>query len=765
MKILRLRLRHMIGIKKGLGLDELDLDLSQISGLCAFSGENGAGKSSVLESLQIFPRLASRKGALQQHYYGRNGYRELEFEFHDDNYKILIKVDSEANRTEGYAWKNGESLLDGKISNYSKWCVKLLGSPELFFNSVFCSQSARKINDFTTGELKSLFSEFLRLDKLITFETTAKQCTNLLTDQAEKLKRELEVLKEGVDTYNEVKTNLVIEKTNKQSHEQNLAELANDHALAVAKLAEAQLDINENNVIRTRVKGLRDSLDRIEKEIKADNEQSKTELDDLRSKIRTINLEIVSLVNLLTNESKIKEAADRVKVLSLSITANRALLEASTNDYLAASKLVSKEEKIKSDCSLAHGKLIGALKNSRDQLSLQIKQARLGTADLDKRDPKCKSSTCSFIVSALRAQGSIPKLEAELAEDVDSISDAEKAYADTLNESNANIEALRKQETDISIEKRRLGIKITELETELKEIQSLADELPKIDTARSKKDDLEKRQTELTDEGIKIKDVWDLRIANKKDQQAEEESAIKTEEAKINKEAERDLSIILHNIELLKSSIAERTDAITDLSATILSLEKEVAQKEQAKKDYEVKTIERDRIIVEASEWEYLKNACGKDGLRALEIDSVAPVVTGYANDLLLSTFGPSYAVKFRTQDEETGRELLDILVISDTGDEILLDMLSGGQKIWILNALRLSLTLISNKKSGKNFLSGFADELDGSLDIKHAIEFVQMYRAFMKAGGFESFYFISHKPETIALADHVLSFGNGEIK
>ena len=192
--------------------------------------------------------------------------------------------------------------------------------------------------------------------------------------------------------------------------------------------------------------------------------------------------------------------------------------------------------------------------------------------------------------------------------------------------------------------------------------------------------------------------------------------------------------------------------------------EQDVARKEQAQKELTVKTAGRELLVNEAGEWLYLKNACSAKGLRALEIDSVLPAVASYGNDLLIRTFGTQYTVRFQTQDEETGREILDIIVIREDGSEVPIENLSGGQRVWLLSALRLSLTLISQEKRGKSFQSGCADESDGALDVGHAIEDVQMYRAFMEVGWFEDFLFISHKPETIALADHVLTFGKGKI-
>jgi hypothetical protein len=52
---------------------------------------------------------------------------------------------------------------------------------------------------------------------------------------------------------------------------------------------------------------------------------------------------------------------------------------------------------------------------------------------------------------------------------------------------------------------------------------------------------------------------------------------------------------------------------------------------------------------------------------------------------------------------------------------------------------------------------------MDGPLDPENAVNFVNMYRSFMKLGGFEDGFFISHKPECRSLADHTLMFEAGK--
>jgi exonuclease SbcC len=94
----------------------------------------------------------------------------------------------------------------------------------------------------------------------------------------------------------------------------------------------------------------------------------------------------------------------------------------------------------------------------------------------------------------------------------------------------------------------------------------------------------------------------------------------------------------------------------------------------------------------------------------------------------------------------------------------VLLDDLCGGEEVWILKALRLAMTLISREKSGKRYESIFCDEEDGALSVQNAKRFIYLYKSLMEIGDIDTCFYISHKPEAVALANHVLSFGDGGI-
>jgi len=165
----------------------------------------------------------------------------------------------------------------------------------------------------------------------------------------------------------------------------------------------------------------------------------------------------------------------------------------------------------------------------------------------------------------------------------------------------------------------------------------------------------------------------------------------------------------------------------------------------------------------EMAEWEYLKYACGKDGIQALEIDAVAPAISSVANSLLFATYGPGFQVRLDTLDDKS-RETLDIWVARPDGSECVLQDLSGGERVWVLKALRLARTIIAKEKSGRDLLTCFGDEEDGAL--RHgetSLNFIGLYREMMKVGGFNACFYISHKPECIDAADNRLVFTPGQ--
>ena len=111
--------------------------------------------------------------------------------------------------------------------------------------------------------------------------------------------------------------------------------------------------------------------------------------------------------------------------------------------------------------------------------------------------------------------------------------------------------------------------------------------------------------------------------------------------------------------------------------------------------------------------WRLLQRACSNDGIPALELDAAGPAVSRIANELLASTFGTRFQISFETtkmsKDSKKQLETFDIRVYGEEGEKRIED-LSGGQRVWIERAIQEAIAIYLSEKSGKEYLTSYAD-------------------------------------------------------
>ena len=840
MKIHNIKVRGAIGFKKGLGLDEVELDFSDLSGLIALAGPNGHGKTTLLESLSPFRTFASRTGALRHHFFLRNSFRDLSFEYGGDLYRTLVKVDADSDRSEGFIWKNGTPQVDGKVTQYNNYLVKLLGTANLFYNSVFCAQNSAKLSDMTTGQLKQLFVEFLRLDRLTGYENTTKKCIGLLSGMSLQEERGIDGLVKRIQQFGEPEQELeaAVELEKK---------LVRDKNLATASLHEANVNLESLKEILAQNKVNIERREDIQKDIAAiktdtaakiqnvedrqknldsrafDNSQRRIDIKvilDKKEAIQAAAGEVEGLerdVALSQEEMKRTEEAGRALVDEISNFEKRqneiaraimelekdpGVYELETQVQRVAEKIKRIEQEIE---KLSREKAEAGQSFELVQVDADIRTCRETMVLLEKRDPACQSQTCSFIVAGLKAKEKLPELEKQrqgvlhdINKNIDSIQGkitekrrslqlrtgrrdafqknldrerqavAEKKKDLEKESTSISREIIRKRKSRESLLSRWNSVKFTlenSIKPELETAKSLATQLPQIEIAESRLADLEKVAKELVSQREALQSEREQHIKNRDARISELQAKKAAVESKINLCVETEIEAAKQLTVKHAKEIEVLNDKVTSFREQASLLRQRLAEKESAEKELAAKKAEYDRIKQEIHQWSYLKNACSKTGLQALEIDGVAPLVTGYANDLLTQSFGPTFSVKLVTQDPETGKEVLDIIVIRGDGSETKLENLSGGEKVWILKALRLAMTLVSKEKSGRNFESFFADEEDGPLDSEKAQNFVGLYRSMMDVGKFRDCFYISHNPDVVAMADHRIAFSGEGIR
>ncbi len=823
MKIEKLRLKGFTGIQKGLGLDEIEIDFNGISGLIAFEGNNGAGKSTVLENLGPYNQLASRDGALHRHVFLRDSEKELCFTYQSHSYRTLLKIDSGSEKSEGYIWVDGKPAVNGKISAYAKYMKELFGSPDLFYSSVFCSQNAKKLSDMRTGELKELFSEFLRLDRLAEYENTAKQCANIVNSKVANIDARVSGLREklaGIDQ---------IREGSKASGD-HLVTLLADLDCKKGELLSCRTEIDrlkeritQNTLALQRKADIAANIERMQKELGKEKTDAESEIEALKDKYRDIQIEITKYDSILRYRDEINNATERERELSkylelmipeaetvkVAIAEHIDKINAIDREILTIDQSIrdlandpewaelDKEIRdIRTNIS-AKEQQINDIDNDKQVADLHntINNCREKIATLDLKDPACNSTTCSFIISAIEASKELSALEAALQQRLELLSAGKiNMLADIKmlktsiehreDERQKRIAYIEKEKTRLSAEKEtkeqalttektvrlskedlliEIRQKINQTSADITKVKELAAKQTELQLADLRKVDLEKALQDITVQGKTLKDVLTAKETARKADIGELIAKLSLIDAEIDREAETKLAGLLLDVQNIENADLPGIEkAILETRERIAAIQSDLSKMNEAEKELDEIQSQKDALTRDASEWTYLKAACSKNGLQALEIDGAAPLITGYANDLLSMAFGPLYSIKLLTQDEE-GRECLDIVVIGEDGEEILLENLSGGQKVWCLMALRLAMTLLSKEKSGRAFESFFSDESDGPLDPDNAINFINMYQSFMKLGGFTNGYFISHRPSCRAMAENILKFEYGK--
>jgi exonuclease SbcC len=773
--ITKLKARGMIGIQRATGLDEIEIDFTGREGIIALAGKNGAGKSSVIDMLHPYDCLASRDGALKNFVTLRDSFVDLSMTHMGHHYRKLLKIDAQSGKSEGYAYIDGSaaSVVPGGISEYKKWAAQTFGSEELFFASNFKAQGATDVSKMTAGKLKALFAEFLRLDRYEKWADTAKQAGNVLTGQAE-------TVGSRIDTLLAMVAGKAALEEEYGSAGEKTSFLLDDKALLTHDLEEKRKSVDTlkatiqvNALALERKKDLQGQIDRMAGELAKEKQAAEKEIFTLTEKYREIRAAILVADGALRGREMIEKAAENVQELESGLTGLVATVEEENQNVPAYQKrchvleieLAELRQKVKdldSDPGMA------TLEREIVRLTAQLGNKWDMTKALGDRDEACVSETCSFIVGALAAQKELPaleedkkKLEGKMAEwaraaAVKKLELAERITSATTDLTNAK-KLLAETSAILEVHQRTLAGKRAEVANQ----KSLAGRLPEIRVAEQRKGDLEKQLAEVTKAGTERKTAWNETEAGKSETlrgYRETRDAISFDES-----AQFSLNAAfqeIRDIETVKLPAVEKE--IQAARDRIAKIQADLSRIEGFEKELVEARVIRDALMAKIARWKYLQIGCGQNGLQALEIDGATPAINERANKLLYQGYGPEFTIKVITQDEK-GKECLDILVISENGEEPL-SLKSGGEKVWLLQPIRLAMALLNREKSGREFDMAFFDESDGPLDAEGSAQnYMQMYKPFMEMGGIRQVFLVTHKPECLAYCDHVLRFEKGK--
>ena len=444
-ELVSLNLRGSIGIYKGLKKDEVSINFDSFdSGLIALTGDNGKGKTTLIENCHPYPKMLTRKDKLQEQFRLRDSFREVVYRDRDTGrmVKCVIQVDGETksgscNYFAYDSYDGGKSWsavpgLDKNLKPYEEFVEATFGPLELYLRTAFITQRPTKnlpdLTDATAGEKKTLFVELAGIDYLQKFADAANEKVKSNENLVHDSEIRIQMLESSLSRKKEIETSLAeSEKTAKEKQ----TEL--DGITASGKKAREEL-----NGVQERFNAEKDRLNK-ENGLKGDVSTLETEISNIESEISR-NREAAE--KRTENEKVIAEYEDLQKVIAEEQKKRNAINEANSakmSEYLQKkSEFDEKIAEIKKNIeTLATEK--NAVEKEILKSENEIKFKERDIADISDTCPTCGQKLPAEKIAELNekrneAKASIKILEDAISEKKNRISEIEKKTAELTQE-------------------------------------------------------------------------------------------------------------------------------------------------------------------------------------------------------------------------------------------------------------------------------------------------------------------------------------------
>lgn len=753
-ELVSLNLRGSIGIYKGLKKDEISINFDSFdSGLIALTGDNGKGKTTLIENCHPYPKMLTRKDKLQEQFRLRDSFREVVYRDRDTGrmVKCVIQVDGETksgscNYFAYDSYDGGKSWsavpgLDKNLKPYEEFVEATFGPLELYLRTAFITQRPTKnlpdLTDATAGEKKTLFVELAGIDYLQKFAEAANEKVKSNENLVHDSEIRIQMLESSLSRKNEIETSLAESEKTAKEKQSELDGITASGKKAREELNGAQERFNAEKARLNKESGLKGDVSTLESEIS--NIESEISRNQEAAEKRA------------ENEKVIAEYEDLQKVIAEEQKKRNAINEANSakmSEYL--------QEKSEFDEKIAEiKKNIETLTTEKNAVEKEILKSE-NEIKFKERDIADISDTCPTCGQKLPEE-KILELNAKKAE-------AEKA----VKVLEAGITGNRSRVSEI--EK-----KISELKQELSEFAFSEPVKPKREefdasaeneaTAKLNSINIEKAKSELETAKTATVRIEGLtaQIADKKKLLENAEKTLCEIEAKRDATAESDFYEAQKKIDLLTEKFTSVKAELAGINATIEAEKKSLAEIAESEKELEKVRKEAEKAKSESVEWELVSKAFGKDGIQALELDALAPGISETANRILKSGYGDRFSISIETtRIGGSGKKTKQIedfkIMVNDDGDVTALENKSGGESVWIKRAIYDAFAVIRRRNTGFAFLTCFQDETDGALDASAKTAYCRMLEASHEAGKLRHTIIITHSNEVRAMIEQKIA-------
>lgn len=753
-ELVSLKVRGSIGLKKGIHKDEISVDFdSYDSGLIALVGENGKGKTTLIENCHPYPQLLTRKGKLQDHFCLRDSFREVVYRDRDTKrmVKCLIQIDGEnkSGSCNYYAYTSddcGKSWtavpgVDKNSKPYEDFVAATFGPMELFLRTAFITQRPTKnlpdLTDATAGEKKALFVELAGIDYLQRFADAAGEREK----ESELAARDAEIKAQTLQ--NTVGGKAAVEKA-----------VADAERLAAEKAAELEKVTSDGKAAREELNSAKERA-AIERDRSFSESAARADADKIRAEISTLENERAK------NEAAANSRAENEKIIgeyeSLQETVRdcqKKRAEVNERNSALMSEYIAQKTNL-DDKKAGLETTRDGLDNEKVALERDIANDR-NNVKLHERDAAEIKDTCPTCGQRLPAD-KISELESKrdnARRAIKLIETGIKSKESRLDELKQKIAELTEQISEIAFEE---PPRPKQEAYDSSEENAAVSKMNAIDINRARAELETAKTAAVRIEGIAAQ------LADKKKLLANAETRLADLEAKRDGEAETALAVAQQRLDSLTEKYTSVKSEIAATNATIEAGKKtlsEIAEQEaalaEAQKDAQ-------KAKSESAEWELVAKAFGKDGIQALELDALAPGISETANRLLESAYGERFSISIETTriggQGKSRKQIEDFkIMVTDDGETTTLENKSGGEAVWIKRAIYDAFAVIRRRNTGFAFLTCFQDETDGALDASAKTAYCRMLEASHEAAKLRHTIIITHSNEVKAMVEQKIA-------
>lgn len=789
---LKLTLRGFKGIEAGIGRDEVTIDFEGIPGsLVAIWGPNGSGKSTILDNMHPYRLMPSRASGWSPssfsfyEHIGAEAERTIIWSHAGVTYRSRLTFKQTAKtksqscflaRREGGDW---ESMNDGKTATYDEAVNAILGSPELFFTAAFASQSRPLVTSYGNASVKELLAELLRQDEIAEMHERAKGKASEAVARVTGIQKSAADLEDASERLRSVLSRMENLEAEERDGAHLLASTELESQKIRDKLAAARADAGDISRWQSQVTeaesavaSAKESVERVEsthmvRVSSVSNEhqerleallKKRREAEAAEEKARSAYEKTKSMVD---NASQCIEGNERWHEAKKSLQAAEEVLAIERGKLHEHASWCAQDRKLRSDVENLQGRV------RHTAAALKEKEQAFGLVDeVPCSDQPALVSACPLLEAA-RGAG---ERAAEFRDELESLQE-DLVNAEALVEAHVKKEpengCVGEAEESVMDWKKVVETHSAYSDDNVQEFRFAEQVLPERMESLASASSLAREYAEELDKvraahEAKLKSLEGERESNKAAAMAVLGSAEKRLEGILGERPdESKVKTIESELERNQCKLAEarskRDDAVRNLG--VLSAERESLDDEVER--LSVATACLQEAEDDAANWNILLKALSRDGILALAIDDVGPTIAGLANDILLECFGPRYTVGITTLQETakgSQKEVFELTVFdSETNDAKSVSVMSGGQKVYINEAITRAMMLFNAQHNGISTECLFADEADGALDPEKKLEFASMKRKVMELSGAEREFFVSHSESVTDVADHVI--------